>query len=215
MLIWLIMSTIIFSAGDAFAFLGLEGYSWNFFVLFGGPDDSPEFDKELGDYQEWKKYKESLTSKEEQELVDKLESQLKDKSNQQVYLKGHHRIVVVRLGAGEAILFPGGSISHATLVPKGQVRSMAVFHDLEPLLSTFCDLTKRKEIGLKKLLDTELTGGMQNVEFTKNVDVAQMLVKFRRSTGHYVTPSRLLGENLRPQQEQRKQSAEAKRQRMI
>ncbi|CAB9520895.1 expressed unknown protein [Seminavis robusta] len=128
----------------------VEGESFNFVIVPGGPDKGPDFDTEHGDYGEYVKWKEGL-GEEDLKNVKLYEDALKDNTrSNKWYTKGHHSIVVYKLTPGQRLIFGASWLTHGVIVPGKQQRSVIVFHDLLPKWTTFSFVKKPKSSTAKK-----------------------------------------------------------------
>ncbi|CAB9518440.1 hypothetical protein (Partial), partial [Seminavis robusta] len=135
----------------------VEGESFNFVIVPGGPDEGPDFDTEHGDYGEYDDWKGTL-GVEDLKNVELYENALKDKRNQ-FYTKGHHSIVVYKLTPGQRLIFKAQWLTHGVIVPGNQQRSVIIFHDLLPKWSTFRAVKKLKSSRAAKKGRDEPTKG--------------------------------------------------------
>ncbi|CAB9512293.1 expressed unknown protein [Seminavis robusta] len=126
------------SIGGMVTIYAVRGESWNFVIVPPGLPaykDRVDFAKDLGDYEEYVKWKESLgdaESSKERKLVEEYEADLKSMDKNNWYQEGHHRIVVYKLKEGQRLIFDAKGLTYGVIVPGGQACSVLIFHDLLP-----------------------------------------------------------------------------------
>jgi hypothetical protein len=117
--------------GSVALFLQLDGLSYTFVALPGGVADRVAFEENSTHWLRYKQWK-AHASMEDSSALDHFERDFVKKAKQKRQL----RVRVYELLAGQRLCFAAGMYLHASIIPaqvKGTLRSLLIFHDLEPI----------------------------------------------------------------------------------
>jgi hypothetical protein len=117
--------------GSVALFLQLDGISFTFVALPGGATDEVKFDEDSDHFLRYKQWK-AHASMEDSIALYQFERDFKQRAKQRRQM----RVQVYELLAGQRLCFAAGQYLHASIIPaqvKGTLRSLLIFHDLEPI----------------------------------------------------------------------------------